>query len=185
MVVTLIGYRGTGKSAVGRRLAERLGWVWCDSDTCLEDRSGQTIREIFESQGEPGFRRLEHDLIRDLLAKAADTPNVGTVLSVGGGAILDERTRQRICQAGPVVWLTAGVDTILQRLKADASTAARRPQLTQAGGRAEVEQLLQHRLPIYRSCAVLEVATDDRDIEAIVADILQELDRPSRQGAGA
>ncbi len=90
MVITLIGYRGTGKSTVGPQLAARLGWDFLDADPEIEKRAGKTIRQIFADSGEAEFRRLEVELLAEKLASER------LVLAPGGGAILNESTRQRM-----------------------------------------------------------------------------------------
>src|SRR5215218_314511 len=116
MVITLIGYRGSGKSSVAPALAERLGWTWADADPLIEQRAGQTIREIFETSGEPKFRRLEREVLVELLG------GTNLVIAAGGGAILSAETRHDMRQAGPVVWLRADVATLSARIGADATT---------------------------------------------------------------
>ena len=154
MIITLIGYRGTGKTSVARPLAERLGWQAIDADVDLEARAGRTIREIFDTDGEGEFRRLERDTLVDLLSRDR------LVIAAGGGAVLNPDTRADFKEAGPVVWLTASADTIEKRLFGDQTTTERRPNLTSQGGRAEIEALLSQREPLYRECALIEVATD-------------------------
>ncbi len=154
MIITLIGYRGTGKTTIARPLAERLGWSAIDADVELERRAGRSIREIFASDGEPEFRRRERETLCDLLQQDR------LVIAAGGGAILNPQTRTDFRAAGPVVWLKASVDTIEYRLHGDASTRERRPNLTSSGGRAEIEQMLAFREPLYRECATLIVETD-------------------------
>ncbi len=154
MIITLIGYRGTGKSTLAYPLAERLGWSAVDADDELERRTGKTIRDIFAADGEPGFRRIEREVLVDLLQRDR------LVLAAGGGAILDENTRAAFRQAGPVVWLRATARTIAERLAGDTTTAERRPNLTTAGGLHEIEELLEFREPLYRECASLTVDTD-------------------------
>jgi len=171
MAITLIGYRGSGKSSVAPRLAERLGWDWIDADAELELRAGRTIREIFASDGEPEFRRLEHEVIADL----AQNPKL--VIAAGGGAILREDNRAILMASGPVVWLQADIETLLGRIQGDATTAARRPNLTAAGGRSEVEQLLAIREPLYRQTASFTVDSGNRPVEEIVGDIMKRLQR--------
>ena len=119
MLITLVGYRGTGKSTVGRALAERLGWRCCDADAVIEERSGCTIRRIFDEQGEPAFRALEQDVLAELFHEDR------LIVAAGGGAVLSAATRERMQAAGPVVWLQASVDTILQRLRSDDATHQR------------------------------------------------------------
>ena len=157
MVITLIGYRGSGKSTVAKPLAERLGWDWVDADAELERRAGRTIREIFATDGESEFRRLERNLLVELFGRDR------IALAAGGGAVLNRDTRSDMQHAGPVVWLTAPVDVLERRINADSTTAERRPGLTAEGGRAEIEQLIAQREPFYRECASLTIAahTDD------------------------
>lgn len=165
-VIFLIGYRGTGKSTVARLLAERLGWNWLDADVVLETRYGRSIRQIFADEGEAGFREKEAALLDELCRQRQ------TVVATGGGVILCEVNRQKLREAGPVIWLTADAETIWQRLQACTTTAERRPNLT-VGGLAEIQELLRVREPWYRACADSIVETQDRTPEQIVAAILQ------------
>jgi len=169
MLITLIGYRGSGKSTVAGPLAERLGCDWIDADDLIEQRAGRSIREIFAQEGESFFRELERDVIADLVSREK------LVVAAGGGAVLDETTRRRIRKAGSVIWLKARIDVLLERIEADTSTAERRPDLTTAGGRLEIEQLLRQRTPLYAKCATLTVETDDARVEEIVERILQSI----------
>lgn len=155
MIITLIGYRGTGKSSIAKPLARRLGWTAVDADAELEARTGRTIREIFDTDGEGEFRRLERETLVELLGRDQ------LVIAAGGGAILNAETRSDFQAAGPVVWLTALADTIEQRLYGDSTTSQRRPNLTSTGGRMEIEKLLTEREPWYRECASLVVPTDE------------------------
>jgi shikimate kinase len=167
--IALIGYRGTGKSTVAQLLALRLGWDWVDSDVEIELRAGRSIAAIFAGQGEQAFRDLESAVIAELCQRER------TVLALGGGAVLRESNREHIARCGAVAWLQAPVDVLLARTAADATTAARRPNLTQTGGRYEVEQLLAVRTPIYRACATLEVDTEDKAPAEIADDIVAAL----------
>lgn len=155
MIVTLIGYRGTGKTTLAAPLAKRLGWDWLDADVELERRAGRTIKEIFATDGEPEFRCLERGLLSELL-----TQSENLVLAAGGGAILNEATRRDLRIAGPVIWLQASADSIEKRLATDPTTGQRRPNLTAAGGRAEIDRLLAIREPLYRDCATLILDSD-------------------------
>jgi shikimate kinase len=167
--IALIGYRGTGKSTVAQQLALRLGWDWVDADVEVELRAGKSIAAIFANDGEATFRNLESDVVADFCRRTR------TVLAFGGGSVLRHANREAIARAGAVVWLQASVDAILVRLAADETTAARRPNLTKAGGRQEIEQLLAVRTPIYRACATLEVDTEGKAPAAVVDEIVAAL----------
>ncbi len=166
MVITLIGYRGSGKSTVARPLAERLGWDWIDADTVIEQSAGRTIKEIFAAEGEPGFRERERQVMADLLGRQ------NLVVAAGGGAILNPETRRLVRLAGPVVWLQASVETLQARIQDDVTTAQRRPNLTSQGGLAEIAAVLAVREPLYRECASLMIDTDRHTIDEVVDQIV-------------
>ncbi|MDC0262062.1 shikimate kinase [Planctomycetaceae bacterium] len=161
MVVTLIGYRGSGKSSVARLLAERLGWAFRDADVELEERAGKTIREIFADDSETVFRDLEEEVITDLLTHDR------LVLATGGGAVLRKTTRERLQSAGPVIWLTASAETLYQRIHADETTGERRPDLTDQGGLLEVQSLLSERKPVYQQASSIVVETEGKSVVQI------------------
>lgn len=169
LTLALIGYRGTGKSTVGKRLARRLKWDWVDADNELESRAGRSIKEIFASDGEPAFRKLERETIVDLLQRER------LVLSTGGGAILDADTRRDLRVAGPVVWLKASVKTIASRILQDVSTASRRPNLTAKGGMAEIREMLAKREPFYRESATIVIDTEGLTMAGVVKAIIEKL----------
>jgi shikimate kinase len=167
--IFLIGYRGTGKTAVARELATRLTFDCIDTDDEIERRVGKSIAAMFREDGEAAFRDVESIIVGELSRRRR------AVIALGGGAVLREANRQAIRAAGPVVWLTASVDTILDRLAADEATASRRPNLTTAGGRAEVESMLAERTPVYRECATLIVDTDGKSATEVADEILAKL----------
>ncbi|HEX3601912.1 MAG TPA: shikimate kinase [Lacipirellulaceae bacterium] len=167
--IFLIGYRGTGKTSVASELADRLNFEWVDADAAVEERAGKTIAQIFSEDGEITFREMEAEIVVELSGKRR------TVIALGGGGVLREANRRTIRAAGRIVWLTAGVDSILERLSADATTAIRRPNLTSAGGRTEIEQLLAERTPLYRECATLIVDTEGKSAGEVADEIAAEL----------
>ena len=167
--IFLIGYRGTGKTTVARELAGRLGFGALDADDIIEEQAGKTIARIFAEDGEAAFRDFEAIAVHALCHERR------MVVGLGGGAVLRDENRRAICGAGPVVWLTACVDTILARLAADPATAKRRPNLTPIGGRVEIDELLANRTPLYRECATLIVDTDGKSAAEVADEIATRL----------
>jgi len=175
MFLTLIGYRATGKTTLARLLAERLGWDWVDADVEIERRAGKSIARIFAEDGEAAFRALEVAITADLCRRER------LVLAAGGGAPLREENRRAMKAAGPVGWLRALPETIHQRMAADATTAVRRPNLTAGGGLAEIVELLRRREPIYQEAAAVEIDTEGRSPEQLVAEIVDRLELAPRR----
>lgn len=170
--ITLIGYRGTGKSSVAARLAERLRCPWRDADALLEERLGCTIATLVRERGEAEFREHEANLLGELLA---DFPGV---LATGGGVVIRQENRALLARLGrPVVWLRAGADVIRRRLAADPSTRDRRPPLHGDDPLAEVDRALAEREPLYRSVADLEIDTSVDDAGTVAARIADWLGR--------
>lgn len=169
--IFLIGYRGTGKTTVARMVARRLGRESIDADKEIERRAGKTIAAIFADDGEPAFRDVEAAVIADLA-------QTGLVISTGGGAVLREESCVAMQSAGPIVWLTASVDTISDRISADAATARLRPNLTAVGGKAEIEAVLADRTPIYEACATFVVDTDGKTPAEVADQIVARLADP-------
>jgi shikimate kinase len=161
MNVLLIGYRGSGKTTIGRRLADRLWWNFVDLDERLVARAGKSIRRIFEEDGEAAFRDLESALLQEALA--ADE----TVFATGGGVVVREENRRLIRQSGAkVIYLRCEPAELHRRIQADTATAEMRPALTALGGsEAEVAQKLAEREPLYR-----EVMTAELDVTHLTID---------------
>lgn len=172
--IYLIGYRGTGKTTVARLLAEQLGWQWIDADQVLEARHGRSIRDIFAQEGEADFRDKESAILHELSRLDRH------VIASGGGVILRPENRQVLQDTGWIVWLTGDARTLWQRLQGDASTAERRPDLAR-GGLAEIEELLEVREPLYRSCAHFDVSTEGKSPEQVAADVLDGWQRKEKE----
>jgi shikimate kinase/3-dehydroquinate synthase len=162
MVVVLVGFMGAGKTTVGHIVAERLGQPFVDSDVLIEQRLGRDIRDIFRTEGEPWFRRLEHVTVADLV-RGQDA-----VIALGGGAVEDPRTRA-VLRNARVVYLRVSYDEAMARVKSDEF----RPMLH----RPDLDEVYKRRLPVYEDLSVLTVDTDGRSPDAIALEVLAQLTR--------
>ena len=166
--ISLVGYRGTGKSTVGRIVADRLGRPFADADREVEALAGRSIRSIFEEDGEAAFRHWEARALDGLASRL-----VGGVLATGGGAVLAESNRRSLRDFGLVIWLTADADTLARRLMASRRGVDDRPGLTPAGTLAEIAGVLESRTPLYREVADLVVETAGRSTESVADAVLE------------
>ncbi|CAN5853218.1 hypothetical protein BH11PSE12_BH11PSE12_12050 [soil metagenome] len=156
---------GSGKTTVGRALAKKLNKRFIDSDHEIEARTGVSIPVIFEVEGEASFRQREAEVIRDLTAQD------GIVLATGGGAILNERSRQHLHERGTVIYLRAGINSILQRTRHDKN----RPLLRTPDPRKKLEELELQRDPLYQQVAHLVIETGRPNVQFLVQSILTQL----------
>ena len=169
--VFIVGMMGSGKTTVGRLLAERLGWRHLDSDEQVGRDTGQTVPEIFAQRGEPAFRAAE---ARALAAAAVmDTP---TVVSVAGGAVLDPDNRHVLQHNGVVVWLRARVDTLARRV----GDGAGRPLLGDDPA-AALRHLYAQRRPVYQELAQVVVDVDGVDARTVAERVLAALRLDTRR----
>ena len=165
--IILSGYRATGKSTVGRLLAERLNVSFIDMDEVLVARHGE-ISDLVKERGWDYFRAREKELLEELTASRE------AVISTGGGAMLHQDVWRQLKETGLVVWLTADLETICRRLDADAVSDSQRPSLTGSGIKAEAAKVLAEREPLYREGSHLMVDAT-RPVEEIVAEIEKAL----------
>lgn len=151
----LIGYRGSGKTTVGRCAADKLKLPFVDTDELVEERSGQPIPELFATLGENSFRDLETSAIRSASIREP------SVISLGGGAILRSENRELLKTTGFTVWLQASAEQLAARLSEDEAQGKRRPSLTSLGTLGEIATVLKQREPLYRESSdlVLQTAT--------------------------
>jgi shikimate kinase len=173
MNLVLIGYRGTGKSSVARLLALRLAREWVDADAEIELRAGRSIATIFDEQGEEGFRKLEAEVLGDLLT--GSSPAEGRIIAAGGGVVLRAENRELLTRSASCVWLRATPETIARRIAADESTASRRPALTALGRQEGIVRLLAARTPLYEACATLSIDTEGKSAEDVADEIIARL----------
>lgn len=163
MNLILIGYRGAGKSSVGRLLAERLGWDLISTDAEIVRKAGLPIPDIVQRFGWDHFRNLESAVCREL----ADKDHL--IIDTGGGAILRPENVDSLKATGSLVWLTVEVRTIIERIGGD----TQRPSLTGAKSFTdEVEEVLRERQPKYQAAADHIVATDEKSLSEVADTIM-------------
>ncbi|WP_433869404.1 shikimate kinase [Saccharopolyspora sp. CA-218241] len=160
----VIGPPGAGKSTIGRLLAERLAVGFRDTDDDIVRTEGRAIADIFTTDGEAVFRKIEEDVVATALAEHDG------VLALGGGSVLSEATRERLA-GHPVVYLSVGLAEGAKRV--GLSTA--RPLLAGLNPRATFKALLDERIPVYRSAASVELPTDRLTPDEVVAQIVDAL----------
>ena len=159
----LVGFMGSGKSTVGRSLADELGWCFFDIDHEIEERQGRTIAQIFEESGEPVFREIESEALRTRIAYIeAGNP---CVVALGGGAFIQQRNWEMVSNNGVTVWLDCPLERIHQRL-GDVKT---RPL---AADRASMERLFELRRPLYAR-ADFHIDADCEDPAEVARKILK------------
>ncbi len=180
-IVILCGFMATGKTTVGRALAEMLGVPFVDTDDLVEAKAGASIPEIFARDGETRFRDLEAEVCAALaLPDGASGGASGTVIATGGGALLRDETFKRLQKLGTMVLLEASLDEVLRR----AATMGARPMLGKsvdaASARTHAQQLYSERRPTYERVA-WRVDTTRRRSEEAAFEIAEELRRPTDQ----
>jgi shikimate kinase len=163
--IALVGMMGAGKSSIGRRLAARLDVPFRDADSEIEQAAGCSVADIFERYGESAFRDGERKVITRLLR---EPPHI---LATGGGAFIDEATRQEIGSRATSVWLRAPLELLLARVGRRES----RPLLRNADPREVMQKLLKEREPVYATADV-SVDSEDGPHQTAVDRILLELD---------
>lgn len=158
-LLVLVGAPGAGKSTVGRRVAERLGVPFDDTDHLIEQQAGMSVSDIFVTAGEPEFRRLEEDAVAQALRTRSG------VLALGGGAVLSEKTRSLLA-GHRVVWLRVSMSEAATRVGMNTA----RPLLL-GNVRTTLAGLLEARTPLYEEVSSAVVETSDRKIRDVIAEV--------------
>jgi shikimate kinase len=170
----LIGYRAAGKTAVGKRLAEKLGLPFCDTDEMISRRTGKSVRDIVAEKGWEVFRREEKIVIRGL------TFMQGSVIALGGGALMNPANLEMLKGKGVFIWLTADAATIVERMETDEVTREQRPPLTNGDPLGETAAMLKEREPVYRVVSDLMVDTAGRNIEDLTDEIIRRVEEKGK-----
>jgi shikimate kinase len=167
--IILTGYRATGKSSIGKILADLLGFGFIDTDQTIEKRQGETITEMVGRGGWDLFRRKEEDMLLELVRSR------NKVIATGGGSVMHENAWEKLRQNALAVWLTADVKTICQRLAADSETDELRPALTEMGTLDEISMVLTQRRPLYEKSSDLTINTEGKTPQEVAEFIVAEL----------
>jgi len=165
--IVLIGFMGSGKTSIGRNVAQRLGFQFIDTDAVIVERAGMQVAEIFEQHGEAWFREQETATLRSLsiLNRA--------VISTGGGIVLREENHGLLRELGLVVWLTASEEVIFERVARN----TKRPLLQTPDPRATVHELLEKRHALYEAVAQFTLDTTTLAHESTASALVAEARR--------
>jgi shikimate kinase len=159
--VVLVGLMGAGKSTIGKKMASMLELPFFDLDTVIENVSRMSVTELFASYGEPEFRDLERRVMQRLLEGGS------MILATGGGAYMNEQTRENIASAGISVWLNAELDVLMERVLRRHD----RPLLKNDDPRAVMQKLMTERYPVYAT-ADLSIMSRDEKREVIAQEVI-------------
>lgn len=161
--IILIGFMGSGKSTLGKYLANNNGMTQIDTDWYIENKENRKISDIFEKDGEDAFRQMETECIRELLAKA----DKRYIVSVGGGLPMREVNRELLHELGTIIYLKAEIETLEKRLSGD----KKRPLLQGGNLHDKIASLMEKREAVYEELADIIVKTDNRSFEDIENEI--------------
>ncbi len=165
--IALIGFMATGKSSAGKLLAERLGKKFVELDALIVHKAGKSLAEIFEKDGEIGFREKEIAATKEVAAGS------NQVISCGGGVVLNQINVDRLKQSSIMVYLTATPEAILERT---ASDKINRPMLKSDDKAKLVRQLLEFRQPFYERSADITIDTTDISLETVVDEVIRTIE---------
>lgn len=171
--LVLIGFMGSGKTTVGRKLSYRLRMPMEDTDRLIEQREKKSIRQMFDEEGERFFRACETKLLRELTQRAAGP----RIYSVGGGTPAEPANRPLLKELGTVIWLRVRPDTVYRRLRGDTV----RPLLQCPDPLERIRSLMEERGQAYRACADVTVDADDMSAAQITEQILRILDAKNKE----
>lgn len=178
MKIILMGYRGSGKTSVGRVLARAWKTVYVDvDDQCCERFGMDSVAAIWARHGEPAWRAVECEVTGALCAGQDDR-----VVGLGGGTLMQPAARQAVEKAVPArrIYLWASVELLYERIQGDPRSAQTRPALTaQGGGIEEIRTVLEHRDPVYRAVADDVIDVSGKSVDTLAAEILERLQQAS------
>ena len=169
MNLFLIGYRCTGKTTIGKSIADAIDWSFVDADIMLVRECGKHIKDIVDTEGWKAFRRRERSTLKQICTKKRQ------VVATGGGVVLDADNVEAMQTSGMVIWLGATAESIQKRMFQDKNTGNFRPALTDKGRMEEIEDMLLKRNPYYESASDFSIHTDDVPVDEITEIIIQRI----------
>ncbi len=169
MIIFLIGYRCSGKTSVGKHLADLLHWPFVDTDELIVCEAGQSIAEFVKQHGWAAFRAKEREALAQICLQDRQ------VAATGGGIVLDPKNIQRMRDCGWIAWLRVGAATVVRRMRQDSRTAAFRPALTAQSMETEIRETLIQRAPAYRQAMDFGIDSDYLSVGDICQAILKRL----------
>lgn len=165
--IILIGFMGCGKSTVGIRLSYKLRRIVEDTDKLIEKKAGISIKEIFATKGEPAFREMETECLKDLLSAKEEK-----IISTGGGLPMKRENHPLLKELGTVVYLRISPECVWERLKNDTT----RPLLQCEDPLAKIKELLTMRAPVYEEAADIIFDVAGKDMEQVLAGLMEKLE---------
>ena len=164
--IALIGFMGTGKTVVGKAVAEKLGRDFVELDVLIEQKAGKPIPEIFQQEGEVAFRELEIEVIKRV------AENKKQVIACGGGIVLNKINIDRLKKDSVIVYLTALPKVILERVSGD---RGERPLLQVTNPALTIQELLRFRKPFYERAADIKINTSNWDVNSVAEQIINRI----------
>lgn len=168
--VVIVGFMGTGKTVVGSELAKGLGIRFLDTDRLIEEAQGMTIAEIFSQKGEKAFRKMERQVVRNVVSSAEREP---CVVATGGGTVVDSENLQQLKSIGLMVYLQADPEVIHMRTADDAARPLL-PTSESVDRLSTIAELLTFRRPFYEHADIC-IDTSQRDVGDVVASVIERL----------
>ena len=164
--IALIGFMGSGKTAVGQVLAKKLDRKFIELDLLIEQKAGKSIPEIFQQDGEIAFRELELEVTRKIAREKY------SVIACGGGIVLNKINIDRLRESSRIVYLTASPRVVLERVSTE---EGQRPLLEVENPTLTIQELLEFRKPFYERAADIKIDTSKLDIDSVVEQIIEKL----------
>ncbi len=169
MNLFLIGYRCSGKTTIGKSVAEAIDWSFVDADNMLVEKYGKHIKDIVDTEGWEAFRHQERSMLQQICTKKRQ------VVATGGGVVLDAGNVRTMQDSGIIIGLGATAETIRKRMLQDINTANFRPALTDKGLIEEIKDMLSKRNPYYENASDYFVHTDGVPVVEITRSIIQKI----------